>query len=263
IRVLAGRDFDAADAAGEGRVCIVNRAFAETYFGGVDGVVGRSLPELGPKSGPSEIVGVVADIRQRGLREAQGPTVYEPLGRQYFGRMTLVARSALGEGPAGEAVAGAVAALDRGLPVFDAGTLEERLAAAAGRERLMAALLTTFGAAALLLAGTGLYGVLSYAIASRAREIGVRMALGADARRIRRLVIGQGARVAATGCALGLAAAVGARRAMAGFVYGVDASDPAALVTAVAVIGVAALLASALPAWRAARVDPAAALRDE
>lgn len=153
--------------------------------------------------------------------------------------------------------------MDPLLPLYNVMTMEERAGAALARQRFATTLLGTFAGLALLLAAVGLYGVMAFSVAQRTREIGLRMALGADAPRVLRGVLGQGLALAGLGIALGLAGAFALQRVMAGMLYGVAATDPATLAGVSALMAFAALLAAFLPARRATRVDPMEALRAE
>jgi putative ABC transport system permease protein len=156
-----------------------------------------------------------------------------------------------------------VAAVDPALPVYDVMTLEERVASAVARPRFNAALLTAFAGAALLLAAIGVYGVLSYSVSSRMREIGVRLALGADANRVVGLVLGEGLRLAAVGASIGLVAALAIARLLRGMLVGVAAPDPLMFLAASALMLIVAGAAALVPARRASAVDPIVVLRME
>jgi ABC-type antimicrobial peptide transport system permease subunit len=177
--------------------------------------------------------------------------------------MTLAVRSSLATREAIASVRAAVARVDPELPLFRVRTLEDQIAASLARERLLAGLFTGFGALALLLSWAGLYGLVSFVTASRTREIGVRMALGADADDVIRLVVGQSLQLAAVGLGVGLAASIALGRLLSGLLYGVDPVD---LPTLAAVAGLALLAGAAaghFPARRAVRIEPGAALRHE
>ncbi len=157
----------------------------------------------------------------------------------------------------------AVAAVDEALPIYDVMMLDERIDAAIARPRFNASLLTLFAAAALLLAAIGVYGVLSYAVSSRMREIGIRLALGADGSRVVALVLGNGLRLASIGAAIGVVAALGAARVLRSVLVGVAPADAGLLAIGVAVMMVVSALAAFLPARRAAAIDPIVVLRNE
>jgi ABC-type antimicrobial peptide transport system permease subunit len=182
----------------------------------------------------------------------------------YFPGVSLVVRATGVSAPSlAPALRAAVESVDKDLPLFATRTLREHAGAMLGKERLLAGLLSGFGALALLLASFALFGVHTFAAESRRREIGVRMALGAEAKDILRLVTGEGARLVAVGLALGTVASLAAARLLAHLLYGVSTEDPLTLAAVAAVLALSALLASALPALRAARVDPITALHTD
>jgi ABC-type antimicrobial peptide transport system permease subunit len=177
--------------------------------------------------------------------------------------MTLLVRTRLGVREAVASARAAVAGVDPELPLFRVRTLDEQLAVSLARERLLAALFTGFGLLALVLSGAGLYGLVSFVTAARTREIGVRMALGAQASDVVRLVLGRSLQLAALGAALGLAAAVASARLLSSLLYGVRTVDTATLAAAGTVALAAGVAAGHLPARRAARIEPMAALRHD
>jgi predicted permease len=262
LRLAEGRDFTPADDAKAAPVAIVNRAFVRRYFPAQDGL-GRIIPRAaGTKD--LRIVGVLEDAKMRSLREAPEPLLLVPQAQLWFAGMSLVVRTATGSERSVEpSVRAAVASVDKDLGLFAPRTLREHVGQVLGKEKLVAALLSGFAALALLLASFGLFGVLSYAAESRRREIGVRIALGAEPADILRLVTSQGARVVALGLAAGALAALAASRVLAHLLFGVSPQDPLTLAAVAFVLAASALLASAVPAWRASRVDPITALRTE
>lgn len=260
--LVAGRDFDARDRADGPAVAIVSESMARKFWPGVH-AVGRRIKNLGPPGVGGEVIGVVRDVRARSLRREADPTVYVPLSQFYMPRMTLLLTT--GEDPAAlqRPLSRVVAELDPSLPLFHVRTLTEKIGASMGQGRLIALLVGAFAGFGLLLSATGLYGVVSYATQARTREFGIRLALGAQASSVRRLVLSRGARLAAFGLAAGLAAASFASRLAAEFLYGVTPLDPLSYLLAAAILGAAVLAASAAPARRAAKVDPIRALRSE
>ena len=261
-RLVAGRDFDARDSRTSAPVAIISESMAKRFWPGVKNPVGRRIMNLGPPGVGGEIIGIVRDVRFRSLRRAPDPTVYVPFTQFYVPRLTILL-----EGPNAEALrkplADAVAGLDAELPLFHVRTLEDKVGLSLGQSRLLAWLVAAFAALALALAVTGLYGVVSYATQARTREFGIRLALGARAGSVRRLVLSRGAQLAVVGLAGGLAVASAASRLAAPLLYGVSAFDPASYLIAAAILAAAILAASAIPAERAARVDPMKALRSE
>ncbi len=261
-RLVAGRDFDARDRADGPAVAIVSEAMARKFWPGVD-PVGRRIMNLGPPGVGGEVIGVVRDVRFRSLRRAPDPTVYVPLSQFYMPRMTILLDAKTDAAALAGPLAQAVAGLDSGLPLFHVRTLEEKLGLALGQSRLIALLVGAFGLLALLLSATGLYGVVSYATQARTREFGIRMALGAQKAHVRGLVLRRGSRIAILGLAAGLAAAAAASRLAAQLLFGVSPLDPLSYAAAASILAAAVLAASAVPAERAARVEPMAALRSE
>jgi putative ABC transport system permease protein len=262
VAILRGRDLAEADRKGSPPVAVVSQALADRYWPGQD-PVGRRLRELGPSSEGTVVVGVVADMKLRRLNEDAQPIVYVPLAQWHMPRMTLAVRSSLASREAVGALRAAVTRVDPELPLFRVRTLEDQVQVSLARERLLAGLFTGFGALALVLSWAGLYGVVSFATASRTREIGVRMALGAEAADVVRLVVGQGLRLAAVGLVVGLGAAVALARLLSGLLYGVDPVDLPTLAAVAALALLAGTAAGHLPARRAVRIEPMSALRHE
>ncbi|AHG92964.1 permease (plasmid) [Gemmatirosa kalamazoonensis] len=262
VSVIEGRELDARDAAGAPKVALVNAAFARRYFPG-ESAVGHALYAW--ESAPSTIVGVVHSVRQLGMDQDARAEVYAPAAQvpQRLRAMTFVV-STTGDPLALAAPARAAvrdAASD--LPVYALTTMERVVAASLLTRRLTLVLLGGFAALALTLAAAGLYGVVSYGVAQRRREIGVRVALGARGVDIGRMVVGDALALGAWGLALGIAGSAAGARLLAGLLYGVDAADPPTFLAVAAVLAVTVLAASAVPALRAARVDPTVTLRAE
>ncbi|HKG90539.1 MAG TPA: FtsX-like permease family protein, partial [Gemmatimonadaceae bacterium] len=265
--LLRGRDFTAADDARDAPpVVIVNQALADRYWPGQD-AVGKRVLNIG-KDG-AMIVGVVADARHISLRDAPEPMVILPLGPFGASRLTVVARAAGGgaeaaaEGAMLRAIREAVAALDRDLPLLDMRSMRERVGVAVAQERLLAMLLSAFATLALVLSAAGLYGVVSYTAASRTREWGVRIALGARPRDVLLLVQRQGAALAAIGLAIGLAGALALSRVLGALLYEVAPDDALTYAAVGALLAAVSLLAAYVPARRATRVNPVDAMRSE
>jgi predicted permease len=225
--------------------------------------LGKRLSFEGARGPFYEVVGVARDGKYRSLGDRSRPYVYRPLMQSYEPKMTLVVRTT-GEPTA---LAGAVRtqlrALDPNLPLADVRTLAEQFDLSLLPSRVAAWTLGGFGLLALALAGIGVYGVVSYSVAQRTREIGVRVALGATRRDVLRLVLGEGLKMVAAGLATGLLLAFAATRLVAGFLYGVGATDPLTFAGVPLLLGAVAALAGYLPARRATKVDPMKALRYE
>ncbi|HVG29683.1 MAG TPA: ABC transporter permease [Pyrinomonadaceae bacterium] len=261
IPVVAGRDFDARDTAKSQPVVVVNEEFARRYYGG-QSAVGRRLRT--DSEGPfAEIVGVARDAKYRDLRERPLPFIYIPMGQEYQQGMTLAVRTEGDPLSVAPAVRSVMQQLNKSLPLYNVKTMRSHVRAALAVDRMFAVLLGVFGGAALLLAGVGVYGVMSYAVAHRTREIGIRMALGAKPRDVLRLVVGQGMTLILIGGAIGLALAFALSRVVSGLLFNLSATDPLTFAGVTLLLGSAALLACYLPARRAAKVDPMIALRHE
>jgi putative ABC transport system permease protein len=263
IRLLRGRKFDErTDRADSRPVAVVSETMARRLWPGEDPIGKRVQPGEPDPNGWIEVVGVAGDVRQFDLAAEPRLQMYLPYAQfEWFVPRQLVVKTD-GE-PAGlaAAVRKTVWELDRDQPVSDVRTMEEVLSGSVARQRFSTLLLGVFAALALLLAAVGIYGVMSYAVAQRTREIGIRIALGAQAGSVLRLMVGQGLKLAAAGVALGLVGALLLTRLMSSLLFGVSATDPATLVCISVVLVGVALLASYIPARRAAKVDPLVALR--
>jgi putative ABC transport system permease protein len=268
--VVQGRDFASADMAqGAALVAIINETVARHAFPGGSAVGKRIVCtgqiSMGESGSPCEVIGVVRDIPYSTLKDDPQNAIYmtflqAPTGR---GGMELIVRAADGRSDVPAQLRREIAAMDPFLPSVVVRTLATDIDAALMRERLLALLSTIFGGLAALLAAIGLYGVIAYSVSQRAREIGVRMALGALPRRVLRLVLGETLALAGLGIACGLPAALAATRLLAGFLYGVKPGDPTVLFVSAGLLVLTAAIAGYIPARRAARIDPVVALRDE
>ena len=256
IPLVSGRIFDARDGREGAPVAIVNQTLARLLF------QGRS--PLGHRIDAAvTVVGVVADIRHRALDDKVWPELFLPFEQSPSPWITLLVRGA-GEPAALAAPIRRVAqAIDPSQPLFDVGLLERRVSESLAGRRERATILGAFAALALLIAVVGIYGVMSCSVARRTHEIGLRMALGAGRGDVLRMVVGSGLRMAAFGMAIGLAGALAATRVLRTFLYRIEPTDRTTFCAVCAILGAAALLASYLPARRAASVDPIAALRRE
>jgi putative ABC transport system permease protein len=266
MTLLAGRDLDARDTAVSPRVAVVNQAFARGLGLGAD-VVGRRFRREATPSQPEqvfEIVGLVANTKYWSLREEFVPIAFvaraQNPGPDFYVQLMVKA-----SGPARDVAArlrASVADLHPAIQL-DVRPFEAIVRGNVQTERLLATLSAFFAVLAALIAALGLYGVLSYAVARRTRELGIRMALGADGRKVEGLVLGDAGRLLAAGLAIGTLAALGAARATASMLYGVTTYDPEAYAAAAALLAAVAGVASYLPSRRAARLDPVTALREE
>jgi predicted permease len=261
VPLLAGRDLSDTDRQNAPQTVVVNEAMAARFWPGQN-AVGKRFRFFGDTD-PREVVGIARNSKVFFIGEdPPQPFAYVPLEQNYAPALTLHVRGARPSALLAD-VRSVMRQLDPRLPLVDEDTLESIVSQGLWAPRMGAWLLGAFALLALALAALGLYGVLAYSVSQRTAEFGVRMALGADRSDLMRLVVGQGARVAATGAVVGLAGAVVVGQFAAGLLYGVKGSDPATLGAVVAVLGVVTLLACYLPARRATRIDPVTALRAE
>ncbi len=264
IPIYLGRSLSPQDGAQWPRVTVVNQAFARRFFAN-ENPIGKRL-RFGPdQASEAEIVGVAQDAKYTSLRAEIPPTVYVHWLQEIprLGQMNFEIRAAGDPAKSIAAIRQAVREVDGNLPLFDVKTQVEQASQSLAQERLFAALLSFFGALALALAALGLYGVLAHSVTQRTREIGVRMALGAEARHVLRLVIGQGMLLVCVGIAVGLIAAYWLTKWLSSWMYGVDVTDPLTFGAIALLLAVVALLACWIPARRATKVDPMIALRCE
>jgi len=264
--LLSGRTFREGDGDAPPTPAIVTRTMARHFFG-IDNPLGRTFrtPVADSASPPYEIIGVVGDSKYNTLDEKTGPIVYVPLGARGLDGWTQWNYEVRSDLPLSSILSAARDAIVGVSPTIelDATTLSAQVDATLARPRLLATLSSFFGALALVLAVVGLYGTLAYDVARRRNEIGVRMALGAAWRDVMRLVLGDAGRIVAAGIAVGAILSLIGSRFMSSLLYGVAPQDVRTLVGATLVLACTALVATMLPAWRAARTDPTEALRDE
>jgi putative ABC transport system permease protein len=265
IPLLGGRDFDSRDRADATPVAIVNETLAARFWPG-DNPIGKRLRDWNGRepSGPwLEVVGLARDSKYVTLGEDPKAFMYRPLDQEYVAIAFLLVKSAGAPMDALPRLRSEVEALDANLPLFGVMTLDAATGISVLPVKITATLAGMLGLVALTLGAIGLYGVMTYLVRQRTREIGVRMALGARPASVVRLVVGHGMRWTAIGLAIGLAASFGVATLIAGFLYGVAPADPVALMTIVVLLGGTAYAACYLPARRASRIDPLEALRDE
>jgi len=267
INLRRGRVFMEQDRAGAPRVALINQTAAEMFFPGQDPIGKRLRPYVPPNYETSElfveVVGVVADVRYGRLEEAIEPDIYVSSLQPTDPTYTLIVRSKVDAAALTAAVRREVLALDRNVPLTAIQTMKERVAEVTSRTRFIAVLLGLFAALALTLSGVGIYGVMAYNVSMRTREIGIRLALGAEASHVLKLVAAQGMKPVLIGIAFGVGAAYALMRLMKTLLYGVSATDPLTFVGIAALLASVALLACYIPARRATKVDPMVALRDE
>ena len=273
IAVVRGRTFTAEDRRGAPLVMVINEALAREAFPGQDPVGKRiACCEGGPDGSPNwkEVVGVVRDVRALGLDEEPMPEFYLPMVQapaaawNWTDRtMTVVARAGEDAVPLMAPLRRAVAEVDPAVPLYDLGTMQGRLMDSMAQSRFSTMLLTVFGALALALAAIGVYGVISYGVAQRTHEIGIRMALGARHADVLAMVVRHGAVLAGIGLVIGLGGALLLSRLVSSLLFRVSPTDPPTFATGMVVLTAVAVLAAAIPARRAARTDPMVALRND
>jgi predicted permease len=257
-----GRDFNERDTESAPPVAIVNEVMARRFWPGQD-PIGKLLHPANAGSPPREVVGVVTDGRMQSFREDVRPCFYRPLAQTYMAEMTLIARTPGGPELALAEIRRELRAMDKDLPVTEAETMHAHLDRELSQERLTASLLSGLGLLALALAVIGIYGVMSFSVAQRTREIGIRMALGAQAPEVLAMILRHAAILLGAGLAIGWAAAAVVTRYAASLLYGVSPTDPGTFVAVASLLAAAAMIACYLPARRASRVDPTVALRYE
>jgi len=263
IPVVAGRALLPSDGEGGPRVAVVNQAMARQFFPGED-PVGRRITFDDPEAGDwLTIVGVVGDVRHFALDRPARPEAYLPFRQDPWPFVTFVLRTAGDPMVLAEAARRAVLEVDPDQPVSNLKPMTDYLAQSVAQRRFVMLLIGIFAGLAALLAALGLYGVIAYSVYQRTHEIGIRMALGAGKRMVLGDVLGRGMTLAGLGVAIGVVAAFAASRLVASQLYGVGAADPATYVGVSLLLGGVALLASLLPARRAARVEPMVALREQ
>ncbi|MCA1577503.1 MAG: ABC transporter permease [Acidobacteria bacterium] len=267
IPLIKGREFDNRDQYGSPPVAIITEEFARQHFPGEDPVGRRINPGIstieGDQTTMREIVGVVGNVRNRGLNTPPMPAYYLPQTQVPFSQMVVVVKTTGDPHSLISGVTKEVAAMDPDLPLFGVKTMEEYLSASVASPRFNTTLLSIFAAVALVLTIVGLYGVMSYSVAQRTNEIGIRLALGAQPRDVLLMIVKQGSLLIVLGLGIGLLGAYAATRLISSLLFGVTAKDPITFVVAAVVLALVALLACYIPAWRATKVDPLRALRYE
>lgn len=258
IPLLRGRDFLPTDDATAPRVAVVNESFAATYWAGTD-PIGREFFE---DSTVVTVVGVVRDAKYASLDEPLAPFRYVPLAQQWQSATNLFVRTSADASMTSSMIRNAVREVDPLLPPPSVVTMDAATSVALLPQRVAAAVTGAMGGLGLILAVVGLYGVVAYTVSQRTREIGVRMALGADRRSVLGMIVRDGMRLVGIGAGIGMVLALAATRVMARFLFGVSPLDPLVFAVIPLGLGAATLVASYLPARRAAATNPIEALRD-
>jgi putative ABC transport system permease protein len=267
IPIIKGRDFDERDKHGSTPVIIISEEFARQFFPNEDPIGKRVKPGISTiedeETTMREIIGVVGDIRNIDLSTPPKPAYYMPQTQMPFSQMVMVAKTANDPHTVVSGATKEVAAMDADVPVFSVKTMPEFLSASVATPRFSTTLLSIFAAVALVLTVVGLYGVMSYSVAQRTNEIGIRLALGAQPRDVLLMIVKQGSRLILFGLAIGLLGAYALTRLIASLLFGVTAKDPLTFAAVALLLALIALLACYVPALRATRVDPMEALRCE
>jgi putative ABC transport system permease protein len=259
MHLLAGRDFTQSDSADAPRVVAINETLARQAWPGVD-PVGRRM-RTDPEEPWMTVVALVSDMRHRGPSSPPRPEFYQPLAQRPFSSMAFVVRTEGDPRNIVPSVRSAVASLDSALPVSKVATMDEHVERALSSPRFMSTLIAAFGVLALALAIVGIYGVMSYAVTERTRELAIRSALGARRSDVLALVIGRALGLSAAGVAAGLLVSVLLSRTLSGLLFGVGAIDVATFAGASVLLLAVAVLAAAVPAARAMRIDGSQVLR--
>ena len=262
IPLKRGRMFTEQEVREARHVVIINEALAKNYFPNEE-ALGQRIVITTINQIPQEIIGIAADVKQIQLDQEAGPMTYWPIAELPYNTMTFVLRTKAEPQSVAAAVRKVIQSLDSHQPVADVRTLESMLTKSVARQRFNTLLLAVFAAVALLLAASGIYGVMSYSVSQRANELGIRQALGATARDVLKLVLAQGMKLALMGVVFGLATALAVTRLLQGLLYGVGPLDPFTFAGVALLLSGVALLACWLPARRATKVDPLMALRLE
>jgi putative ABC transport system permease protein len=260
-RLVEGRFFNASDGADATPVLVVNQTLARTYWPNESAIGHRMRPGGAPNW--CTIVGVVADIKNAALDRATGTELFIPSAQSAYRQSYLLVRTQRDPNTVAAAVRNEIRSLDRALPIADLRTLDEVMDKARSRPRFLTLLLTLFSAISLSLAALGIYGVISYSVAQRTNEIGIRMALGAQSTDVLRMVGISGLKLAGAGVIVGAIGAIALSRTLSGLLFGVSAVDIATYAAMAATLVAVALVACYIPARRAAKVDPLIALRYE
>jgi putative ABC transport system permease protein len=263
IPLLAGRGFTEADTGNAPDVAIVNEVFVRRYLSGLSPLGQKLLFDGTPDERPNEIVGVVGDFRYEGLETEAKPEIYFPHAQNSWETMALVVRTRAQPETLTAAAQRAVWQVEKNAVLSRVMTMNQLFSDVTARPRFMLSLLGVFALVALLLTGVGVYGVLAYTVAQNTRDIGIRMALGAETRAVLKLVVGHGMVLAAAGVALGLVGAMAVTRVLRSWLFGVSATDPLTFAVMALLLMSVALVACLVPARRATKVDPMIALRHE
>jgi putative ABC transport system permease protein len=261
IQIIRGRAFTELDNEKAPFVGIVSESAAQYFWPGEDPI--GKLTQVGAQRGWSPVVGVAADVRQHGLGAAPPLTIYIPYAQDPWPFMSLVVRTSVEPASAASTIQAAVHSVDSDQPVYSVRTMNDVVADSVSPQRMRMVLIVLFALVAAALACVGIYGVIAYSVEQRTNEIGVRMALGAAPTGVVNLIVLQGMKLVGIGIGAGLVLSLGLGPLMAVLLFGVQPRDPVTFAAISVLLGLVALAATYIPAWRAARIDPLAALRTE
>jgi len=261
VPLLAGRTFTDSDKENSTPVAIASVSLARKYWPGESPVGKRLRFENNPSEPWFTVVGLVGDAKQLGLNENAPPLLYLPFEQFALPFTTVAVRSSLPQAAVTSLLKSQLAAIDPDLPFGDVNTLQSEIESNVSQPRFRTMLIGVFAMLALILAAVGVYGLISYSVTQRTREIGIRVALGAAPRQVMGPVVREGVILAVIGIAIGLAGAFAAARALSAFLFGVGASDPLTLAAVALIMLLVAMVASYIPSRRALKVDPVIALR--
>jgi putative ABC transport system permease protein len=267
IQFIKGRDFNERDDHTSTPVVIVSDTFARQFFPGENPIGKRFQPGISSwenqKTQMREIIGVVGDIRNRALNTDPKPVYYLPQSQVPFNELAMVVKTSNDPRALISSATREVQAMDSELPVFSIKTMDEYVSSSVAAPRFNTTLLAIFASVALVLTVIGLYGVMSYSVAQRTNEIGIRMALGAQTRDVLGLIVKDGVKIVGIGVLLGMGGALALTRLLETLLFGVTTRDPVTFLLIAGLLSLVAMLACYIPAWRATRVDPLEALRCE
>jgi predicted permease len=264
IPILQGRSFTTHDTSTSPIVAVINRALAQQFFPNRNPIGQTFEADYDEATSPVEIIGIAADTRYADLRSPTPPTFYLSYNQHLqAGRVVVEIRTAADPGSILAETRAVLASIDPGLPLIDVRTMTEQIASTTSSERIFAQLTSAFGILALILACIGIYGIMAYTVSRRTSEIGIRMALGAQANQVLKMILREVSWLAIAGVALGIAAALWLARFIAAMLYGLAPSDPATLLSVAAILILISLFAGLVPARRAARINPTHALRHD
>ncbi|HYL97405.1 MAG TPA: FtsX-like permease family protein, partial [Blastocatellia bacterium] len=262
IPVRAGRNFSKADGATSKEVVIINEALARQFWPG-ENPIGKRLSWSQAKPDWREVAGIVADTHEQEIAKPPMPEVFFPYAQASGSSMTIVVRSRIDAAAVANEVREQLAKVDPELPLYEIREMKNILSASTAVTRFQALLMGLLGALALALAGAGIYSVISYGVSQRTQEIGIRKSLGASRADLLKLIVGNGMLLVLVGAVIGLGASLALSRLMSGLLFGVSPRDPLTFVVLIAAVAVVGLLACLIPALRAMRIEPVAALRYE